>query len=229
MGITFENHGKPELRLFGEIGRKPRDLSERSVNKFLAAIKAFNSTGSTYLFGEIDSLFGIDPQQFANDLTALGPITELNVYINSPGGSIFDGWTIYNILNQHPAKKNVYVQGLAASIASGIAMAGDTIYVAEAGRMMIHNSSAMMGGEAEDFRQMADLLDSLNDSIAEVYAARSGQSKVTVRAWMDAETWFTGQEAIDAGLADELLLLKRAGDASPTDRAALVNRRFART
>ncbi len=129
----------------------------------------------------------------------------LNIRINSEGGSVFDGRTMHTLLTDHKARKVVHVDGLAASAASFLAMAGDEIAIAKGAFMMVHNSSIVTFGGAEDLRRTADLLDTVNGTIRETYASRAGVTVEQAKAWMDAETWFTGPEAVAAGLADRVV------------------------
>ena len=139
----------------------------------------------------------------------------IDIRINSGGGSVFDGLAIYNQLAQAPGNVTVYVDGIAASIASIIAMAGDRIVMAENASLMIHDPmgpSAAAFGPAELLRQaadetnqMANLLDRIRGNLADIYAARSGQPVATINGWMSEETWFSAEEATAAGLADEVL------------------------
>lgn len=130
---------------------------------------------------------------------------DLHVRINSPGGDVFDGYAIYNMLASLGGTVTVTVEGLAASAASFIAMAGDQIRVQLASQMMIHDASGLCIGNAQDMAGMVTLLDSISDTIAGVYANRAGGDAATWRATMQAETWYKPQEAVDAGLADLIL------------------------
>ena len=136
-------------------------------------IKKANDEGELILYGDISSSswFGdeVTPKQFKSDLASLGDVKKLNIYINSGGGDVFAGQAIYTMLKRHNAKKTVYVDGLAASIASVIAMAGDEIIIPANGMIMIHNPWTVMGGSATDFRKIADQLDLIRDTIAVVY------------------------------------------------------------
>jgi ATP-dependent protease ClpP protease subunit len=129
---------------------------------------------------------------------------EIDVHISSPGGDIFDGLAIYQALKDHPAKVNVRIDGLAASIASVIAMAGDKVIIAPKASMMIHDGWTMAVGNAAELRKTADLLDKQSGIIASVYADRSNSDANTWRDAMREETWYTAQEALDAGLVDEI-------------------------
>jgi ATP-dependent Clp protease protease subunit len=128
--------------------------------------------------------------------------SELRVYINSPGGDVFDGVAIYNAIKRHPGKKTVCIDGIAASAASMIAMAGDDINIANNGMMMIHQAWGYALGNADDMRETADLLDKItNTSVLESYA-RTGLDREKLSALMKAETWMTADEAIEHGFAD---------------------------
>jgi ATP-dependent protease ClpP protease subunit len=118
---------------------------------------------------------------------------------------VFDGQTMYSRLVEHKATVTAYVDGLAASAASFIAMAADEIRIAEGAFMMIHNARSGLVGGADDFRKEADLLDTVNQVIRQKYVDRTGSTDEQVKTWMDAETWFTGKEAVDAGFADKLM------------------------
>lgn len=156
---------------------------------------------------------GVTAKGFAETLKALGKVQTINLKINSPGGDVFDGVAIYNNLVQHPAKVNVFIDGLAASIASVIAMAGDNITIAENGMMMIHNPWTFAMGDANDLRQSADVLDKIKATMLTTYSKRAGVTEAEASAIMDAETWYTGQEAVDAGFADDVQAVKSKASA----------------
>lgn len=155
-----------------------------------------------HIYDEI-SWFGITAQDFTRELNALPASTKtINLHLNSPGGDVFDGITIYNALKAHPAAVNVSVDGIAASIASVIAMAGNTVTMSNGSMMMIHEPYAMVLGNAVDMRKQADALDLMGNSIASIYQARAGDSLDFWRGQMAAETWYSDKQAVDAGLAD---------------------------
>jgi ATP-dependent Clp protease protease subunit len=161
-----------------------------------------------YLYGPIGESFfsdGVSAKQVANDLKKIGNVKTLDVRINSEGGDVFDGKAIYSLLTENKAKVRVHIDGLAASAASFIAMAGDEINISEGGFVMIHDAYAGVQGRAADMRQMADLLDSVNGTIVDVYAARTKQDKGKIREWMSAETWFTGADAVKNGFATHMV------------------------
>lgn len=152
------------------------------------------------LYDEIGG-WGISSDQFARDLSKVTAKT-IRLRINSPGGSVFEGINIFNALRRHGARIEVHVDSLAASIASIIAMAGDEIHMAENAYMMVHNPWALAIGDAEEMLKMAEVLEKLQNTSAEIYAKRSGKTVEEAAAWMSEETWFTAEEAKSAGLAD---------------------------
>ena len=137
---------------------------------------------------------------------------EINLHLNTPGGDVFDGNSIYNELKSHPSKVNVYIDGLAASIGSIIAMSGDTINIAKNGFMMIHNPFTMAMGNAEEIRKTANMLDKVRDSLVQTYIDKTGQSKEQIVDWMDQETWFDSNEALAAGFATNIVEDKEIED-----------------
>jgi ATP-dependent Clp endopeptidase proteolytic subunit ClpP len=147
--------------------------------------------------------FGITAHDFVNDIQSISCET-MTVHLNTPGGDVFDGLTIYNALKQHPAEVTVVVDGLAASIGSVIAMAGDRVVMAKTATMMIHDAWTVGLGNAADMRKTADLLDKTSDNLARVYAERTGTESEDWRTKMREETWFSADEAVEAGLADEV-------------------------
>ncbi|WP_409346754.1 head maturation protease, ClpP-related [Paenibacillus sp. MBLB4367] len=176
--------------------------------KFKAAADGKKNEGSLFIYGEIVSYQWDDSdttaQSFKKDLDALGDIGTLHVYVNSPGGSVFEGVAIHNILKRHKAKINIYVDGLAASIASVIAMAGDTIHMPENSMMMVHNPWTMAWGNATDFRKAADDLDRIGASMSESYLSKAGDKMEpdTLKNLLDNETWLSAKECFDYGFCD---------------------------
>jgi ATP-dependent protease ClpP protease subunit len=158
-------------------------------------------TAVIHLYDEI-GYWGTSAQAFVDELKAI-TAPAIDLHINSPGGEVFDGIAIHTCLLAHAATVNVYIDGLAASAASFIAMAGDRITMARNATMMIHEASGICIGNAGDMRQLADLLEKLDGTIADIYAQRAGGSVEGWREAMAAETWYTAAEAVAAGLADE--------------------------
>jgi len=158
-------------------------------------------------------LYGtIDPDQWWGDVSATDVIDQLraitaptiNLRINSGGGDVFDAIAIHQALVDHPATVIAQVDSLAASAASFIAQAGDERVMGRYSKMMIHNASGIAFGNADAMDKAAALLRSVDATISAIYADRSGQPEATFRAAMAAETWYTPQGAVDAGLADRV-------------------------
>ncbi|WP_424891797.1 head maturation protease, ClpP-related [Streptomyces sp. XH2] len=147
--------------------------------------------------------WGVTASDFIAELKAIDS-SEITLRLNSPGGEVFDGIAIMNALRAHPARVTTHVDGIAASIASVIAMAGDRIVMQPHSQMMIHDGSGLCIGNAADMREMADLLDKQSDNIAAIYAERAGGTVKQWRTRMLAETWYSADEAVEAGLADEV-------------------------
>jgi ATP-dependent Clp protease protease subunit len=160
------------------------------------------------LYGDISSSswWGdeVTPKQFKQDLDDLGDVTEISVYINSDGGDVFAGQAIYSMLKRHNANITVFVDGLAASIASVIAMAGDKVIMPKNAMMMIHHPWTWGVGNSKDFRKLADDMDKIGESIIAVYEGRSSIEKNKIVELMDAETWLSAEEAVNYGFADEI-------------------------
>ena len=155
------------------------------------------------IFDDIGA-FGVSAKSFLNDL-ASAQGDSVRVEINSPGGDVFAGLAIYNGLRNSGKKVNVRVLGLAASAASLVAMAGDTIEMPENSFMMVHNPWGFAIGGADDMRDTADMLDKLGASLASTYAKRTGKSAEEITALLDAETWMSAAEAVDAGFATAVI------------------------
>jgi ATP-dependent Clp endopeptidase proteolytic subunit ClpP len=147
---------------------------------------------------------GVTAQAFQRDLAALNDYPRLTLRINSPGGSVWDGMAIYNAVKDHPAHVTTIIDGLAASIASVIALAGDEVRMADGALMMIHDPSVMAEGGADDMRSAANMLDRITTFLVDVYTARTGWTPDETRAAMAAETWYTAREAHAAGLVDTI-------------------------
>lgn len=159
-----------------------------------------------YFFGDINSESLGEWQKYYPDdkapkdvqdfLDQLDGVSKINVHINSGGGSVFGGIAIYNILKRHNAEIVVYVEGLAASIASVIAMAGDKIIIPANAQMMIHKPSSITWGNADDMRKEADILDGCQKVILNTYMqhAKDGVTAEEINALIDAETWKNGEE-----------------------------------
>ncbi|HEA7627830.1 TPA: Clp protease ClpP [Escherichia coli] len=169
-------------------------------------IKALGVRGAAEIsiYEEIGG-FGITAKQFAEDLKALGDVSHIDLRIHSPGGDVFEGIAIYNLLRNHPAEITVYIDGVAASMASVVAMAGDRVVMPENAMMMIHKPWGISGGNAGDMRDYADLLDKVETVLVPAYARKTGKSAQEITAMLEDETWMDGKECLKHGFADELL------------------------
>lgn len=168
--------------------------------------KAKGKTGELYIYEDIGSGWfgGIGPNDVKEALAEVGAIDTLNIYINSPGGSVFDGMAIYNQLKRFSARKIVHVDGIAASIASVIAMCGDEIVIAPNAMMMIHDPFGIAAGTAKEMRDMADAMDKVGETIRDTYVARTKQAASDIENWMHAETWMKAEEAKARGFVDRI-------------------------
>ena len=145
-------------------------------------------------------------------LAAVPDAERIDVFINSPGGDAFEGVSIYNILKDHPAPVNVFVRGLAASAAAIVAMAGDNIQMGTGTFMMIHKAWTIALGNANQLRNQAAVLDTIDGGLADILSARSKNERKQVDKWMRDETWFGASEAVASGFADRVY-----GDTEPID------------
>lgn len=156
------------------------------------------------LHGEIGA-WGITARQFALDLKALGDVSHINLHVHSPGGDVFEGLAIYNILKHHPARVDGFVDGLAASMGSVVLMACNTISMPENAVIMVHKPWGIQGGDANDMRRYVELLDKIEGSMVSAYVAKTGKTAEEIHAILEAETWMNGAEAVAAGFADKIL------------------------
>lgn len=147
---------------------------------------------------------GITAKKVAAQLRAIGD-RDVEVHLNSPGGDMFEGIAIYNVLREHPKSVTVKIMGMAASAASVIAMAGDIIEIGAASFIMIHNCWVVAIGNRHDMAETAEWLEPFDTAMIDVYAARTGQDAKAIARWMDAETYMSGSTAVDRGFADSLL------------------------
>ncbi|MGG5151224.1 head maturation protease, ClpP-related [Alcaligenes aquatilis] len=205
-------------------------LSPRALDRWDAGVRAavedqgdrtisvYDVIGYDWWTGE-----GVTAKRIAGALRSMGagPVT---VNINSPGGDLFEGLAIYNLLREHQGHITTKVVGLAASSASVIAMAGDTIQIARAGFFMVHNGWLIAQGNRLDLREIADWMEPFDAAMADIYASRTGQDVADVRRQMDGETWFGGTQAIEQGYADEMLAADQVGKGEGATQASAVRR-----
>lgn len=163
-----------------------------------------------YVYDRIGGWDGV----FAKDVVAaLAGAGDVVVHVNSPGGDIFEGAAIHNALKNHAGNVEVRIDGSAASAASFIAMAADSVVIEANATIMIHEGSALCVGSAQDMRDAAEILDLLSDTIAEMYAAKAGGTAAEWREKMRAETWYNADQALAAGLVDSINSAGRADNA----------------
>ncbi len=146
---------------------------------------------------------GVSAETFVKELNALAaPVIHLR--INSPGGDVFAARSMVQAMREHKSTIIAHIDGMAASAATDLVMAADKAYITDGGMFMIHNAWTIAMGNKEDFLKTAELLERIDQVIAENYVNKSGQTTEQVVEWMDAETYFFGQEAVDAGFVDEI-------------------------
>lgn len=174
-----------------------------------------------YLYDEI-GVWGITAADFVKTLSTVST-PKIDLHINTPGGDAFDGVAIYSALKNHDAEITVYVDSLAASAGSFIAMAGKSIIMGRNATMMIHDAGGVCMGNAADMKAMADLLDKVSANIATIYADKSGKSADDWRKAMEAETWYSADEAVKAGLADSVEEATNVSDSWDFDLTALLD------
>jgi ATP-dependent Clp protease protease subunit len=166
---------------------------------------AANSEAEIWIYQEIGDYWdGLTAKQFSEDMKGFKDVQNFTVHLNSPGGNVFDAVAIYNLLKQHKAKVNMNIEGLAASAASVIAMAGDEINMAANSMMMVHQAWGITIGNADEMRKSADMLEKIDGTIINTYASRKNVDLDTVKKLVADETWMTAQEAVDYGLADNI-------------------------
>ena len=155
----------------------------------------------------------VTPRLFRDELLAgTGDIT---VWINSPGGDVFAAAQIYNMLMEYNGRVTVKIDGLAASAASVIAMAGGDVYMSPVSMLMVHNPSTIAIGDSEEMLRAKALLDEVKESIINAYQLKSGLSRTKLSHLMDAETWMNANKAIELGFADKLLFAENAPPGEP--------------
>ena len=166
-------------------------------------IRARDGGAEVLIYDEIGA-YGVSAKGFLAELGALPDDAAIDLRLNSPGGSVFDAVAIHNALSRHSGPVTVWIDGIAASAASYVAMAGDAIVMPENAFLMIHDPSGMVIGTAADMREMAGTLDKIAGSMVRGYAGRSGKTEDEIAVLMAAETWFDAAEALEAGLATQL-------------------------
>ena len=155
-----------------------------------------------YIFDEIGT-YGVTAQEFINDIKGLKDMP-INLRINSLGGDVFDGMAMYNVIKRREAKTTVYIEGIAASIATIIALGADEVVMAENSLFMIHNAWGGTMGEAKDMRKTAETLDKISSELTDIYRKKTGLSNDVLAEMMDEETWLNAEEAYELGFIDTI-------------------------
>jgi ATP-dependent protease ClpP protease subunit len=220
--MPMARQDRPETTMQWDLA--PRALDRWSPNIVAAApptetpnsISIYDPIGFDPWTGE-----GVTVKRVAAALRSIGDSKDVTVNINSPGGDMFEGIAIYNVLRQHSGTVTTRVLGLAASAASVVAMAGDTVEIARSAFMMMHNGWMVVIGNRNDMIDAAQTMEPFDRSMASIYSARSGMTQAESMALMDAETWFGGEDAVKNGFADALLAADQVKEsARANDRIA---------
>lgn len=196
-----------------EARQYPRPATKANA-RFEVKASADGSETAIYIYDEI-GFWGVTAANFQRALSAIDTDT-IRLHINSPGGDVFDGLAIFNLLVDHPAHISVSIDGLAASAASLIAMAGDDIAIADNAFLMIHNAWTIALGNADDMAHVAKVLGKVDSALASTYAQRTGLSLTDIKSMMSDETWLDAGDAVEHGFADRV----KSDDSDAKARAA---------
>lgn len=201
----------PKILGFKSNGNKPLRVVSKSATK--AEITLYSAIGESF-WGD-----SISAKQFSDTLNSLdSAVNEITVRINSPGGDVFDGIAIYNRLKQHKAKIIVHIDGLAASIASIIALAGDEIVIGDGALYMIHLPWTFAMGNRMDLENTTNRLMDVEEQLIGIYAKKTKMDRAEIRKMLEAETWMDAEQAIEKGFVD-----KKAAESMPIAASALKN------
>lgn len=192
---------RDRLRALASRERQPikAEVPTSDVDGRLAVIRLYDAIDP---YGDS---WGVSAKELVTALDALPErVDEVHLHINSPGGDVFDGIAILNALRNHPARVVAIIDGIAASAASFIACGADEVVMARNSELMIHDAWGLCVGNAADMLSMADMLGRLSDNIASIYAEKAGGTVEDWRVAMAAESWYSADEAVAAGLADRV-------------------------
>ena len=173
---------------------------------------ASGDVGHVYVYDVIDSYWGASAKALVEALASMGG-KDVHLHINSPGGDVFEARAMVSAVRGYAGTVTAYIDGLAASAATYLALAGAQTHIAEGGMFMVHNSWTLAWGNKSELRSTADLLDKIDGTIVADYARKTGAKSDQIVSWMDAETWFTADEAKAAGFVDSVI----TGGAAPAD------------
>jgi ATP-dependent Clp endopeptidase proteolytic subunit ClpP len=191
---------------------------------------AESNLAEVMIYDEI-GMYGVDAKSFINEIKSIPKDKSVLLRINSPGGSVIDGLAIYDAVSRLPQKVTSRIEGIAASMASVVALAADEVIMSENSLYMIHNVWGGEVGESDDLRKAADLMDKMGERLINIYVSKTGQSEEQIKSWMDEETWFNSSEAVEAGfisLVEEPIKLAAKFDINKYDykNKTLVNNLF---
>jgi len=189
------------------IDNKHQAAKPITINKIANADSKVEAT--LYIYGIIDEYY-VNAQAVAEAITSAQGADTLHVYINSPGGDVFEGRAIMAALRRFDGKTVAHIDSLCASAATSIALACDTVEMSEGAMFMIHNASGFAWGDKTELRETADLLEKIELAIVNDYTTKTGKPAEEIVALMDAETWFTAQEALDGGFVDSIATGKQS-------------------
>jgi ATP-dependent protease ClpP protease subunit len=170
------------------------------------------SEASLYIYDIISADFGVSALGVIDALEQVGQADVLHIYINSPGGDVFEGRAIMAALGRFTGKTIAHIDSLCASAATSIALACNEVEMSDGAFFMIHNASGMVWGDKTDMRQTADLLEKIEGSIVADYVKKTGKEDVQIMTWMDEETWFTTAQAIEYGFVDRMAKTPKASN-----------------
>ena len=181
---------------------KPRSIFKRPKVDYKKVENKKTDETTLYIYDEI-GYWGVTAEDFVKDINDIKTGT-INIRINSPGGSVFDGTAMFNAINQHKLKTIVYIDGLAASISSVIAMGADEVKMGKGTSIMIHNPWSYAIGDSKVMRREADLLDKIGGTIANIYMEKTGKTETEIKEIMEAETWLSPEESLEYGFVDSI-------------------------
>lgn len=201
---NFEKIGHRELMARAEREAVARVKAGKPAQSSPAmTVNADTSEATAYVYSSIGGWFGIDPSSWVPEFLALD-VKTIHLRINSPGGSVFDAEAMRTAIAQHPAKVIAHIDGMAASAATSVAIAADEVEMSSGAMFMIHNAWGWAMGGAKEMRDYADLLEKINGNIRAEYGRKTGKGEDQLKEWMDAETWFTAEEALTHGFVDKI-------------------------
>ena len=178
--------------------------------------KLVDGRGKIFLYDVIDDWWGIGANMMVDALNFLGNVP-IDMYVNSPGGDVWDGRAMQTLLRNHDQEVIAYVDGIAASAATTVALGANSTFIAEGARFMIHNSWTFTIGNATELRKIADLLDQIDEDIANDYAKKTGETAETMLGHMAEDTFFSAKEACEIGLCDGISNQEEEPDPEDSD------------